>query len=75
MATLNSIIKQLQREVEKLTSKIQVLEKALSEAQTNKPYSKVYKQPKFENMDLVYHEDFWKTYAVYKDEEEEEEAE
>jgi len=49
------------------------LKKQLEDKKTL-PYSKVKKQPKFGNLNLVYdgNDGIWKTYAIYKDDEEEE---
>ncbi len=57
-------INALERKVKDLTAQL--------EGKAPNPHSKVKKQPKFGNQDLVFdgNDGIWKTYAVYKDDEE-----
>jgi len=54
-----------------LVTDITELKKQLDDIKTQ-PYSKVKKQPKLDNMPLVFdgNDRIWKPYAIYKDDEE-----
>lgn len=71
MASLNQRIQKLENRIKELEAIIFDMTKN-SEEKQNKPYSKIKRQSILGNMDLVYDgdTDLWKTYAVYKDDEE-----
>lgn len=71
MSTLNDRIKQLEQEVAMLKSIIDSLLRDGSDKDLQ-PYSNVNAPAKLENFDSVLIDGFWKHYAIYKDEEEEE---
>jgi len=68
--TLNERIKELEKLVQKLTSKITDLTKNVEEKRLS-PHSKVGIPYGLENRDVVHVNGIWKTYAIYKDDEEE----
>jgi len=69
--TINKRIKELEKTIEILKSQIVALVKN-TEEKTPSPHSKLSQQAKLTNMDLIFHNGIWKTYAIYKDDEEEE---
>lgn len=71
--TLNEEVAKLKRQIEQLTNKIKDLSKN-TEEKLNKPYSKVGINRLMSNKDLVFNgkTGIWQTYAIYKDDEEEE---
>lgn len=67
--TLNDRIKELEKLVETLETKILILTGNTEEKKPT-PHSKIAPQPKLTNMRLLFHNGYWKTYAIYKDDEE-----
>jgi len=69
--TLNQEVALLKRQIQELTQKILDMSKNLEDK--NKPYSKVGLDRLLSNMDLVFDGEtgIWKSYAIYKDDEEE----
>ncbi len=70
MESLLSRISWMSRLINELTHKVKELTEQV-EGKASTPYSKVKKQPKFGNLDLVYdgNDGLWKTYGIYKDDE------
>jgi len=70
--TLNDRIKKLEDEIKYLREQLDYIFDNIEEGK-NKPFTKTGKQNKFGNQDSVFDgkSGKWKTYAVYKDDEEE----
>jgi len=70
MESVWSRITWMSKMINRLVIENRELKKQLDEKKTL-PYSKVKKQPKFGNLDLVYdgNDGIWKTYAIYRDDE------
>ena len=71
MQTLNQRIRQLEILIAHLQSQVAELSHNADDTKIN-PHSIVGKDLRFENLDLVFDAEtgFWKTYAVYKNDEE-----
>ena len=67
--TLNQEVALLKRQIQELTQKILDMSKNLEDK--NKPYSKVGIDRLLSNLDLVYdgEDGIWKSYAIYKGDE------
>ncbi len=67
--TLNERIKQLENKIKALEATIDNLLRNTSDKDLQ-PYSNINSPAKLENFDAVLIDGWWKTYAIYKDEEE-----
>ena len=67
--TLNQRIAQLEASIIELRAKINDLSKNTEDSDP-KPYSEVSHSAKLDNMDGIWINGIWKSYGIYKDEEE-----
>ena len=70
MERLGSRIARMSKLINQLKKRLEELERQKEENKNNKPYSKIQQSSRLGNTDMVYHNGYFKTYAIYKDEDE-----